>query len=71
VRPDGDIAIDPHTLPFASQLAIKGLKLRGRSADVRIDGNQYEVRAADQSIRSTIGKAVVISAKDGKLRPAE
>ena len=71
VRPDGDITIDPHTLPFASQLTIRGLKLRGRSADVRIDGNQYEVRAGDQSIRSTIGKAVVISAKDGKVRSAE
>jgi hypothetical protein len=71
VRPDGGIVIQPHTLPFASQMTLKGLKLRGRSADVRIDGGQYEVRAGAQRIRSPIGKAVVLSAKDGTLGPCE
>lgn len=71
VRPDGDIVINPHTLPFASQMTLKGLKLRGRSADVRIAGGHFEVRAGRQRIRSPIGKALVLSAKDGTLRTLE
>jgi hypothetical protein len=71
VRPNGDIVINPHALPFAPQTAIKGLKLRGRSVGVRVDGGQYEVRAGDEGIRSPVGKAVVLSALDGKLRSVE
>jgi len=71
VRPDGAIVINPHTLPFASRITLKGLKLRGRSVDVRVDGGHYEVRAGDRSIRSPIGKEVVLSAKDVSPRTAE
>jgi hypothetical protein len=70
-RPDGEIVINPHALPFASRMTLQGLKLRGRSADVRVDGGHYEVLAGDQRIRATIGKAVVLSARDGTLRSPE
>jgi len=70
-RPNGDIEIRPHPLPFASKMALHGLKVRGHSFDVRADGQDYEVRAGDQSMRATLGKAIVFVAADGKLRSEE
>jgi hypothetical protein len=64
----GEIVISPHALPFARRMTLKGLKLRGRSADVRVEGDHFEVRSNGQRIRSPIGKPVVWSTKDGKLK---
>lgn len=71
IQPDGDILIKPNRLPFAPQLTLKGLKIRGQAFDVRMDGGNYEVRSGDRTVRSPMGKAVVVSAKDGKLRTGE
>ena len=71
VRPNGDIVIRPHPLPFASKISLDGLKVRGHSFDVRIEGPHYEVRTGDQSMRSTLSKAIVFVAADGKLRSEE
>ena len=57
-------------LPFASRLALKGLKIRGRSLDVHVDKAHFEVRSHLQATRAAIGAAVVVSAKDGSLRLA-
>ncbi len=69
VRPNGDIVIRPHTLPFASEMTLKNLKLRGRSIDVRVSGREFEVASAGASLRSAVGQAIVVSARDGQLQP--
>jgi len=66
-RPNGDIVIRPHQLPFASRISLDGLKIRGQSFQVRVDGPEYEVRTPRQTVRSRIGKAVVCSAANGAL----
>jgi hypothetical protein len=68
VRPNGDVEFRPNRLPFASNLALSGLKIRGRTFNLRIDGDEFEVRASDKSLRSTIGTTIVFSASDGLLR---
>lgn len=71
VRPDGDVVMKPNRLPFAPRLTLKGIKVRGRALDVRIDERRYEVRSGGRTIWASIGKAVVVSTKDGALRLAE
>jgi len=71
VQPDGDIMIQPSRLPFARQLALKGLKIRGRPLDIRIEDGHSEVRSGDRTIRASTGGAVVVSTKDGALRLAD
>jgi hypothetical protein len=68
VRADGDIIIKPHAIPFASDMALSGLKLRGQSVDVRVAGKQFEIRSGDQKLTGAIGKTAALSTKDGKLR---
>ena len=68
VQPNGDIVIKPNQLPFASKIALKGLKIRGHSFDVQVDGSGFEVRTGDQTMRSTVGSAVVFSAANGRLQ---
>ena len=70
-RPDGDVVIRPNPLPFAPRLALKGLKVRGRSLDVRIDDGRYEVRSGGQRITASTGEAVLVSTKDGSFRLVE
>lgn len=71
VRPDGDVTIKPHQLPFASQLALNGLKIRRRTLDIRVDRDNFEVRCGERAIKASIGDAVLVSAIDGTLRLAE
>ena len=66
-RPDGNILIKPNRLPFAPQLTLKGVKIRGRAFDVRMDGANYEVRSVGQTVPLPIGKAVVVSARGRKV----
>jgi len=68
VRPDGDIAINPNSLPFARRLELKGLKVRGKTIDTRIDGQEYEVRCGAQKLHGKVGTETIVSAKDGSLR---
>jgi len=70
-QPEGEVVIRPSRLGFASRLALKGLKLRGRSLDIQIDNGRYEVRSGAQSIRASTDQTVLVSIKDGTLRLAE
>jgi hypothetical protein len=70
VRPGGEIVFKPQRLPFAPEVALKGLRLLGRTADVRVSGGEYEVRAAGRSIRAAAGSPVTLAA-DGTLRAGE
>jgi hypothetical protein len=49
-------------------LATIGLKLRGRTFNLRIDGDKYEISEGDQFMRSTIGETIAFSISDGVLR---
>jgi len=64
---NGDIAIDPHRPAFAHRLALRGLKLRGLTLDIDVDGTTYEVRCGDKRIESKVGDAVVVRA--GEIAP--
>jgi hypothetical protein len=70
VRPDGEVLIKPHRLPFAHKLALHGLHLRGRSFDVRIDGRNFTVCCGDRTISASIGETVVVASQDGALQRA-
>lgn len=61
VCPDGQIVIKPNRLPFAPRLALKGLKIRGRTLDIEIDREHYKVRCDKRTIRSSIDNTVHIS----------
>jgi hypothetical protein len=69
-RPDGDVLIKPHRLPFARKLALDGLHIRGRSLDVRIDGGNFTVGCDGRNLRASIGKAVVVATQNGALKLA-
>jgi hypothetical protein len=67
-EPNGDIVFKPNQLPFAKKMALKGLKIRGHSFDVRIDGTDYEVRTGGKAKTSEIGKAVVFSTAESDFQ---
>jgi hypothetical protein len=69
-QPDGDLVIKPNRLPFAPKLSLKGLNVRGRSLEIRIDQAHYEVRSEGRTIRASTGETVLLSIKDGTLRLA-
>ncbi|MCL5096583.1 MAG: hypothetical protein M1608_03420 [Candidatus Omnitrophica bacterium] len=70
-RSNGDIVIEPRQLPFARQLTLDGLKLRGQSINVHMDGDHYEVHSGDRTLRSTIGKSIIVSTKGRQLQPGK
>lgn len=55
VRPNGDIVVRRHQLPFASKMTLDGLKIRSHSFRVEIDGPKYQVCTWEQSFRSAMG----------------
>jgi len=70
VRPEGDIVIAPHALPFARHLALRGLKIRGHTVDVSVDDQHFEVRTDRQRLRLPIGQTAVLTVANGMLRCA-
>lgn len=65
VRPNGDIVVRPHQLPYASKMTLDGLRIRGHSFRLEIDGSKYEIRTREQSFRSATGNATVFLAANG------
>lgn len=57
---DGDIVIDPRPSTLASSMKLCGLKLRGRTLDIAIQGDRYEVRMNGDRATAKIGQAVRI-----------
>jgi hypothetical protein len=64
VQTGGDLVINPQVLPFARHIALKGLKIRGRSINVSVDGGSYRVQSQGRTYRSTIGTATILPALD-------
>lgn len=67
-QPNGDIVFKPNSLPFAKKMALHGLKVRGHSFDIEIDGSKFRIQTGGKSVQSTIGKSVTFSMADGALR---
>lgn len=60
VEMNGDIVIDPRPSTLASSMKLCGLKLRGRTLDIAIQGDRYEVGMAGEQVTAKIGQAVRI-----------
>ena len=64
---DGSIRIRPHPPGFAAEIALEGVRLRGRVLDVAVKDGWYEVRSAGGTIRAKVGQAVLLT-RQGSLR---
>ena len=56
----GNISINPVKTGLANWLQIKGLKLRGKTLDVSVDGGKYEVSIGDKTFKNNLGTATII-----------
>ena len=59
-EPNGDIRINPQPPAFASQIKLKGLRLRGHVLDIEIDGGKYEVREKDNRVDAPLGQSILV-----------
>lgn len=57
---DGSIAINPHLPPFAMEMALHDVKLRGRTFDVTVQGHKFFVVEAGTGHDNEIGKAILL-----------
>ena len=57
---DGTITINPVKTELANELALKGLKIRGKTMDISITGDKYEVVTEDKTYRNNLGTPTVI-----------
>jgi hypothetical protein len=55
---NGDICINPHPPKLASRIELHKLRLRGRTLDIIVDGDRYEVRLGGSRIRARVGDPV-------------
>lgn len=57
---DGDLVIDPHPPAFAPDIALRGLKLRGRRLDVAVRDGRFEVSMPSQRLEAKVGETIRI-----------
>jgi hypothetical protein len=57
---NGNISINPVKTSLADRLQIKGLKIRGKTMDVSVEGGKYEVSTGDKTFRNVLGTATII-----------
>ena len=57
---DGTITINPVKTELANELNLKGLKIRGKSLDITVAGDTYEVISGGETHESNIGNPIVI-----------
>jgi hypothetical protein len=58
---DGSISINPVKTSLAKRLQIKGLKIRGKTLDVSVEGGKYEVRTGNRTFTNSLGTATIIN----------
>ena len=63
---NGDLRIDPRPPRFAPKMTLKGLRLRGHTLDIVVEGEQYEVREGERRLRASIGQPIAV--RGGRLR---
>jgi hypothetical protein len=57
---DGNISINLVKTSLTKKLKIKGLKIRGKTLDVSVEGGKYEVSAGNKTFRNNLGTATII-----------
>lgn len=57
---NGDLVIDPHPPVFAPDVALRGLKLRGRLLDIALREGQYEVGLKGRKLTAKIGETITL-----------
>ena len=57
---DGRITVNPRPPRFSPRIALHGLRLRGRRMDLLVNGNSFTVRADDRTVRSALGRPVIL-----------
>jgi hypothetical protein len=60
---DGNISINPQPPSFSPSIALTNLQIRGRTMDVCVTDNSYEVREDASTLRGEIGCALTLPAK--------
>jgi hypothetical protein len=60
-EPDGSIKIKPHLPSFATQISLKGVKLRDQVFDVTVDHGAYKVSCGGETIKAEIGQIVTLT----------
>lgn len=56
----GNISINPVRTSLANRLEIKGLKIRGKTLDVSVEGGEYAVTTGNKTVRNVVGTATII-----------
>ena len=57
---NGDISINPVKTSLAKKLQIQGFKVRGKTLDVSVEGDKYEVRTGNKTVTNNLGTATII-----------
>ncbi|MEI7829155.1 MAG: hypothetical protein WCI31_05275 [Prolixibacteraceae bacterium] len=57
---DGVITINPVNTKLAKKLEVRGLKIRGKSIDILVTGDKYNVVSGGKSLTANIGNPTVI-----------
>jgi hypothetical protein len=60
VSPDGTIAVRPHALSLCKNLALQGLRIRGRVLDVAVKGSRFSVHHRGKTLRAKLGESIVV-----------
>jgi hypothetical protein len=67
-RPDGTVAIHPHSLAFSPSMALKALKIRGMDVDISVDDTSFRVRCDDRVLERPLGETILLDTSSGHLR---
>lgn len=66
-RFNGSVRVFPQPPIFAPQVRLRGLKLRGHTLDIDVNGERYRVVAGDKTLEARVGQSVIVT-PDGSLR---
>ena len=57
---DGTITINPVDTKLAGELEVRGLKIRGKTMDISVKGENYEVVSGNNTYTEMVGNPTVV-----------
>ncbi len=57
---DGSVSVTPHLPAFVKHLALRGLKLRGKTMDIEVEGKRFCVKSDSATQEGDIGKSTTV-----------
>jgi hypothetical protein len=57
---DGTITVSPHPPAFASQMSLQGVKIRGVTFDVSVNGSSFTVSKSGSTLSAPIGSSIKV-----------